>query len=79
MVKRYGVIFTYLTLRSVHIEVASTLDTESFINVLCRFIARRGLPQEMRSDNGGNFMKGERGLQQAVNEFNQSQIQNFLL
>lgn len=78
-VKRYGVIFTCLTLRAVHIEVASSLDTESFINALRRFIARRGQPEEMRSDNGGNFVKGERELREAVNDWNHSQIHEFLL
>ena len=78
-VKRYGVIFTCLTLRAVHIEVAFSLDTESFINALRRFIARRGQPEEMRSDNGGNFVKGEKELREAVAEWNQSQIHSFLL
>ena len=40
LVKRYGVIFTCLTTGAIHIEVASTLDTYSFLNVLRRFIAR---------------------------------------
>ena len=70
-VKRYGVIFTCLTLRAVHIEVASSLDTGSFINALRRFIARRGQPEEMRSDNGGNFVRGERELREAVSKWNQ--------
>ncbi|XP_068749077.1 uncharacterized protein [Montipora capricornis] len=61
-VKRYGIIFTCLALRAVHIEVVSSLDTESFINALRRFIARRRLPEEMRFDNGGNFVKGEKEL-----------------
>ena len=78
-VKRYGVIFTCLTLRAVHIEVANSLDTESFINALRRFIARRGQPEEIRSDNGGNFVRGERELREAVEEWNQSQIHDFLL
>ena len=78
-VKRYGVIFTCLTLRAVHIEVASSLDTGSFISALRRFIARRGQPEEMRSDNGGNFVRGERELREAINEWNQSQIHDFLL
>ena len=78
-VKRYGVIFTCLALRAVHIEVASSLDTESFINALRRFVARRGLPEEMRSDNGGNFVRGERELREAINSWNQSQIHDFLL
>lgn len=40
--KRYGVIFTRLTTQAIHIEVASAPDTESFVNALRRFIARRG-------------------------------------
>ncbi len=55
------------------------MDTASFINALRRFIARRGQPKEMRSDNVGNFVKGEKELRLAVNEWNQSQIHEFLL
>ena len=72
-------IFTCLALRAVHIEVVSSLDTESFIHALRRFIARRGQPEEMRSDNGGNFVKGERELREVVNEWNQSQIHGYLV
>ena len=78
-VKRYGVIFTCLTLRAIHIEVANSLDTESFINALRRFIARRGQPEEMRSDNGGNFVRGERELREAIEGWNQTQIHDYLL
>ncbi|XP_078357279.1 uncharacterized protein LOC144642164 [Oculina patagonica] len=78
-VKRYGVIFTCLALRAVHIEVVWSLDTESFIQALRRFISRKGQPEEIRSDNGGNFVKGERELREAVNEWNQSQIHDYLL
>ena len=76
-VKRHGVIFTCLTLRAVHIEAASSLDTESFISALRRFIARRGQPEEIRSDNSGNFVRGERELREAINEWNQSQVHDF--
>ena len=48
-VKRYGVIFTCLASRAVHIEVAASLSTDSYIN------ARRGQVTKMRSDNGTNF------------------------
>ena len=77
--KRYGVLFTCLAIRAVHIEVVHSLDTESFINALRRFISRRGRPEEIRSDNGGNFVKGERELREALSDWNQAQIHEYLL
>ena len=56
LVKKYGVLFTCLSIRTIHLEVAHSLDTDSFINAMRRFIARRGQPEEVRSDNGGNFV-----------------------
>ena len=55
LVKRYGVIFTCLTIRAIHIEVVQSMDTDSFVNSLRRFMARRGKPEIIRSDNGTNF------------------------
>ena len=45
MDKRYGVVFTCLTFRAVHLKVAGDLSTDSFIMALKRFIARRGRPR----------------------------------
>ena len=77
--QRYGVLFTCLAIRAVHIEVVNSMDTESFINALRRFISRRGRSEEIRSDNGGNFVKGEKELLEALQQWNQAQIQEYLL
>ena len=69
-VKRYGCIFTCLTTRAIHIEIAHSLDTDPFISAMRRFIARRGRPQVVRSDNGTNFHAGERELRAALDGWN---------
>ncbi len=50
--KRWGVLFSCLSCRAVHIETASSLDTSSFINALRRFQAIRGPIRMLRSDRG---------------------------
>ncbi len=60
LMKRYGVLFTCLTVRAIHIEVANSLDTSSCINAIRRFICRRGQVSTIRSDNGTNFIGAER-------------------
>lgn len=78
-VKRYGVIFTCLTIHAIHIEVAESLSTDSFINALRRFIARRGQVKSIRCDRGTNFIGAERELKESVNTWNQATISETLL
>ena len=77
-VKRYGCIFTCLTSRAVHIEIVDSLDTDSFLNGLRRFIGRRGNPKIIRSDNGTNFKCGERELREAIAKWNEKKIAEYL-
>ena len=77
-VKRYGCVFTCLTTRALHIEITSTLDTDSFINALRRFISLRGNPSSVYSDNGSNFRAGEQELRTAIEDWNQRAICEFL-
>lgn len=55
LLKRYGVLSIRLTSHAVHLEVAHTLDTDSCINGVRRFICRRGPVSHLRSGNGKNF------------------------
>ncbi|XP_077978766.1 uncharacterized protein LOC144434185 [Glandiceps talaboti] len=79
IVKRYGVIFTCLAMRAVHIEKADSLDTDSCINALRRFIARRGVVKVVRSDNGTNLVGTQRELKKEISNWNQAKIKGFLL
>ena len=78
LVKRYGCIFTCLVVRAVHIEILHSLEADSFINGFQRFMCRRGQPEEMRSDNGSNFVGAERELRESMETLNK-QISGYLL
>ena len=78
-VKRYGCIFTCLAIRAIHIEVAHSLSTASFISAMERFMARRGEPKEVFSDNGTNFVGAQQELRRAIGDWNQNQIHEHLL
>ena len=78
-IKWYGCVFTCFATRAVHIEVAYTLDRDSFLHALDRFIARRGEPKEIWSDNGTNFVGAHQELKRAVQEWNQNRISTRLL
>lgn len=77
--KRYGAVFTCLGCRAVHLEVASSLSTDSFINALRRFLSIRGPIRELRSDRGTNFIGAERELREAVETMDDNHIKQFLL
>ena len=77
-IKRYGALFTCFHSRAVHIEASNTLDTDSFIQALRRFISRRGNVRTIRCDNGTNFVGAERELRRALNEMDDERISSFL-
>ena len=72
--KRYLCLFTCLLSRAVHLEMAYGLDTDSFLNAFYRMVNRRGLPEEMISDNGSNFVGAERELRELVLQLDQDKI-----
>lgn len=49
-------IFTCAVYRAVHFELCMSLSVASFMQALRRFIARRGRPKTIYSDNGTNFV-----------------------
>ncbi|CAG2213922.1 unnamed protein product [Mytilus edulis] len=79
LVKRYGVIFTCLSIRAVHLEIAHSMDTDSCINAIRRLISRRGNPEFIRSDNGTNLVGAEREMREEIERWNIDKINNFML
>jgi transposase InsO family protein len=61
------------------LELAHSLDTDSCINALRRFIARRGKPETIRTDNGTNFVGSERELNKEIQRWDIDQINEFMI
>ncbi|XP_062709477.1 uncharacterized protein LOC134288485 [Aedes albopictus] len=66
--KRWVCLFTCLTVRAIHLEVVASLSTDSCKKAIRRFIARRGSPLEIYSDNGTNFVGANRELQEEISQ-----------
>lgn len=61
-IKGYISLFICLTSRAIHLELVSDLSAEQFLKAFKRFVSRRGIPSEMHSDNGTNFVKAAKLL-----------------
>ena len=72
--KRWCCLFTCLTTRAIHIEAVRSLDTDSCLVDINRFIARRRKPATIISDNGTNFVGSARKLKEYINSWNKDQI-----
>ena len=57
----------------------ASLETDSFILALTRFIGRRGAVRQIRSDNGTNFVGADNELRKAYEEMNHKRVGDFLL
>ncbi|XP_030611587.1 uncharacterized protein LOC115798771 [Archocentrus centrarchus] len=76
--KRYGLLFTCLCCRAVHIEMLDDMTTDAFINALRCFIAIRGAVSEIRCDQGSNFVGAKNELQEALKQVDSNRIITFL-
>ena len=76
--KRYGLIFTCMSSRAVHIEILDDLSTDAFLNGLRCFIALRGNVRQLRSDRGSNFIGAKNELSKLMNELDQGKLKTFL-
>ncbi|XP_058827697.1 uncharacterized protein LOC131687629 [Topomyia yanbarensis] len=70
-VKGYICIFVCMVTKGIHLEAVESLSTDSFIAALHRFVSRRGVPEDMFSDNGTNFVGAKNRLHELYQMFKQ--------
>ena len=68
-------LFTCLSTRAIHLEIAFGLDTDSFLTAFTRFTSRRGVPKEMISDCRTNFVGAVSDLKELVGKLDQNKIE----
>lgn len=68
--KSWIVLYTCAVYRAVHSELVTSLSTEAFFQSFRHFIARRGRPSIIYSDNGKNFV----GVNRAFSSIDWTQI-----
>lgn len=79
LVKSYLCIFVCLATKAMHLELVGDLSSEAFLACLRRFVARRGSPASITSDNATNFIGANRQLTEFIKLINRAELQNFLL
>ena len=77
-IKVYVCIFVCMSVKAIHLEIISDLPSEGFLAALRRFIARRGLPEHIYSDNGTNFVGANNQLKELYILFNSEQHKEYI-
>ena len=66
--KAYVALYACSLTRAVYLDLLKSLETQEFIQSLKRFIARRGRPEIIYSDNGSNLKGAEKWLEQVQSD-----------
>lgn len=66
--KSYILLYACSLTRAVYLDLMPSLDTQRFIQSLKQFIARRGRPRKIYSDNAKTFVAAENWLRTAQND-----------
>ena len=76
--KRWGIVFTCLVSRAIHIELLETMDASSFICALRRFFSIRGPALRLRCDQGSNFVGAKTELDESLAEMDKQAVEKYL-
>lgn len=62
--KMYLALFVCMSVKAVHLELVTDLSTQAFLAALDRFVARRGIPSDIYSDCGTNYVGAARQIKE---------------
>ena len=66
--KAYVVVYACSLTRALYLEVLTSMETTEFLQSLKRFIARRGRPRKIYSDNGRTFVAAAKWLRAVMKD-----------
>ena len=75
--KCFGVIFTCLVSRAIHVDISSDYSTDSFLQVLRRFASIRGWPRKVYSDNGTQLVAASKELKNIVKGLDEAKLKRY--
>lgn len=76
--KRYGLLFTCMYSRAVHIETLDDLTSDSFINGLRCFLSVRGAVTRLHCDQGSNFIGGRNEFDKLLDTITKPNLKMYL-
>lgn len=76
--KRYGLLFTCLCCRAIHIEMVNDMSADAFINGLRCFVSIRGAVRQIRCDQGSNFVGAKNEMYNALKQMDVNHLTAFL-
>ncbi|GFX85126.1 integrase catalytic domain-containing protein [Trichonephila clavipes] len=65
-------------IKAIHLEIVSDLTTEAFLAALKWFVARRGRPLEIHSDNGRNFVGANNELRKILKALSKGKMEKVM-
>lgn len=76
--KRWIALFTCMTIRAVHLEIAANLSTDACLLSIRNFVNLRGVPKLIRCDNGTNFVGARNQLEKEKRFFDPDAVKREL-
>lgn len=64
--KIYVAVFVCFSVKAIHLEVVTELSSAAFLAAFDRFVARRGVPSDVYSDCGTNFVGADKQLRKLI-------------